>query len=56
MSDTSEYDARLYSFRAQVEYTRQEAADEELAYWKRRRELLEAEHASAGQKEALANG
>jgi hypothetical protein len=46
VSDTSVYEARIYQEQLATEFTRQEAATEELNYWKRRRELLEADAAS----------
>jgi len=51
VSDTSFYDARVYEEQMRTEYIRQEAAQKELDYWNRKRELLEAEVAKASWKE-----
>ena len=43
MSDTSVYDARIFEEQLLTECARQRAAEEELNYWKRRREVYEEE-------------
>ena len=53
MSDTSIYDARIYQEQMATEYLRQQAAEEELNYWKRKREILESEESLALQRAKL---